>query len=52
MLGLGVYDLVARRRLHPAYIAGVAWMTALQFTALFLLGDPTWKTLSLHLIGH
>jgi uncharacterized membrane protein YozB (DUF420 family) len=52
MLGLGVYDLAARGRLHPAYIGGVVWMITLQYTALTLLGNPTWKALSLHLIGH
>jgi len=52
MLGLGVYDLATRGRLHPAYIAGVIWTVSLQVTALALLNNPTWKTLSLHLIGH
>jgi uncharacterized integral membrane protein len=52
MLGLGIYDLATRGRLHPAYIAGVVWMIAPQFTALVLLSNPTWKVLSLHLIGH
>jgi hypothetical protein len=52
MLGLGVYDLATRGRLHPVYIAGAVWMIALQFTALVLLGNPAWKALSLHLIGH
>jgi hypothetical protein len=52
MLGLGVYDLATRRRFHPAYIAGVVWMLALQVTALRLLGNATWKAMSLHLIGH
>ena len=52
MLGLGVYDLVTRGRLHLAYIAGVAWMIALQSSALVLLNNPTWKAVSLHLIGH
>ncbi len=52
LLALGVYDLSTRRKLHPAYIAGAIWMIALQCTALLLLGNPTWKTLSLHLIGH
>ena len=52
LLGLGVYDLATRRTLHPAYVAGAVWMLALQFTALRLLGNPIWKALSLHLIGH
>lgn len=52
MLGLGVYDWATRGRLHPAYLAGVIWALALQSTALILLGNPTWKAISLHLIGH
>jgi hypothetical protein len=52
VLGLGVYDLATRGRLHPAYIAGVVWTIALQFTALVQLGNPAWKALSLRLIGH
>ena len=52
MLGLGLYDMATRGRLHPAYIAGVVWALALQCTALMLLDNETWKALSLHLIGH
>ena len=52
VLGLGVYDLATRFRLHPVYVAGVVWTIALQFIALVLVGNPAWKALSLHLIGH
>jgi hypothetical protein len=52
VLGLALYDLATRGKLHPAYIAGVVWMITLQFTAYTLLTNPTWKALSLHLIGH
>ena len=52
VLALGAYDIVTRRRLHPAYIAGVAWTLTLQLTARALLHSPGWKALSLHLIGH
>jgi hypothetical protein len=52
LLGLGAYDLVTRGRLHPAYLAGAAWMIAIQITAVTLLANPAWKALSLHLIGH
>jgi len=52
MLGLGAYDLVTRRRLHPAYIAGMAWIITLQLTAQHLLHSPAWKALALHMIGH
>ena len=33
MLSLGAYDLVARGKLHPAYVAGVLWKITLQCTA-------------------
>lgn len=52
VLALGAYDLVTRRRLHPAYVAGAAWTLALQLTARTLLHSPSWKAVSLHLIGH
>jgi hypothetical protein len=52
MLGLGAYDLVANRRLHPAWVLGVAWALSLQVTAIFLLHNPGWKALTIHLIGH
>ncbi len=52
VLGLGAYDLATRRRLHPVYIAGVAWMFALQLTAHTLLHNAAWKAISLRLIGH
>jgi hypothetical protein len=51
-LGLGAYDLVTRRRLHPAYIAGMAWIFALELTAQHLLHSPAWKALALRMIGH
>jgi pterin-4a-carbinolamine dehydratase len=52
MLGLGVYDLLTRRRLHPAYVAAIAFSLALQLMAHALLHDPAWKVLTLRLIGH
>lgn len=52
VLGLGAYDLVTRRRLHPAWIAGAVYAVALQFVALGLYLSPAWKAFSLHLIGH
>jgi hypothetical protein len=51
-LGLGIYDLATRRRLHLVYVAGLTWMIALQLTARALLHSPGWKLLTLHLIGH
>jgi hypothetical protein len=51
LLGLGAYDLVTRRRLHPAYVIGMVWVVALELTAWSLLYSDQWKTISLHLIG-
>jgi hypothetical protein len=52
VLGLGVYDLVTRRRLHPAYVLGAIWILSWQFIAKWLYVSPWWKGVSLHLLGH
>jgi hypothetical protein len=52
ILAMGAYDLVARRRLHPAYLAGVLWCISAQALAVALLMSPAWRALSFHLIGH
>jgi FtsH-binding integral membrane protein len=52
IVGIGVYDLVARRRLLPAYAAGAAWALAGQALASYLLFVPAWKVFATHLIGH
>jgi hypothetical protein len=51
VLGLGAYDLFTRRRLHPAYLAGVACVVLFQVVAVTALFTPAWKTLSVRLIG-
>ena len=52
VLALGVYDLATSRRLHPAYLAGVAWIVTIEALAVVLLISPWWKALALRLIGH
>jgi uncharacterized membrane protein YozB (DUF420 family) len=52
VLGLGAYDLITRRRLHPAYIAGASWIFACQLLENFLNHDPAWKIVATHIIGH
>lgn len=52
ILGLGLYDLLTRKRVHPIYIAGVSWILALQILAVILLHTPAWKPIAAHLIGH
>jgi hypothetical protein len=51
VLGLGVYDLITRRRLHPAYLAGAAWVFLCQVGAVTALLSPAWQAQSVHLIG-
>lgn len=55
ILGLGVYDWITRRRLHPAYVWGVAYVVALQLMEVALMVDPLWKLwkpAALKLIGY
>jgi hypothetical protein len=47
----GVYDLVTRRRLHPAYVIGVAWIFAVQMLSLTLYFSPAWLGLSKRIIA-
>jgi hypothetical protein len=51
-VGIGVYDVITRGRLHPAYVAGLVWTFALQLTASALYHAPAWKPVALALIGH
>jgi hypothetical protein len=43
ILGIGGYDLVTRKRLHPAYVAGAALVFTGQLTACWLYHDAAWK---------
>jgi hypothetical protein len=52
ILGLGVFDLVTRKRLNSAYLAGAALIYGLQVSMLWLYLDPAWKPLALKLLGH
>ena len=52
IVGMGIYDITTRRRLHPVYAIGTAWVFANQLTAVSLLLSPAWKPWALRLIGH
>jgi hypothetical protein len=52
VLGVGLYDWITRKRLHRAYIAGVAWIGAVQLTALSVYMSPGWAPIALRLLGH
>jgi len=50
ILVLGTYDLVTRRRLHPAWVGGASYLFLNQFIATALLRDAAWKAFALHFI--
>ncbi|MBW8734577.1 MAG: hypothetical protein JF571_09765, partial [Asticcacaulis sp.] len=52
MVALGIYDLVTRRRLHPAWICGFAWALGTEIASFIIIGLPAWAPISLKLIGH
>ncbi|WP_372781801.1 hypothetical protein [Phenylobacterium sp.] len=49
--GVGAYDLITRRRLHPAYLVGLVWIAAMQVTALSLYFSPAWKAAAGRLVA-
>lgn len=46
ILGIGLYDWQTRRRIHPAWALGAAWILAGQLTASWLFYNPTWKSIA------
>ncbi len=50
--GFGLYDLITRRRLHPAYAIGAIFGLSLQLLATFLYRSPWWKPIAIKLIGY
>lgn len=52
MLCLGAYDLVTRRRLHPAYMIGMVWILLNIGASYWLYRSPEWLAFTKHLIGH
>jgi hypothetical protein len=51
IFGIGAYDLVTRRRLHPVYIAGVVWVSGNLILAGWLDSNPSWKPVAIGLIS-
>jgi hypothetical protein len=45
------YDLVTRRRLHPAFVKGALFGFVVQVIAIWLYVSPWWKPIATHLIG-
>ncbi|HEY2659996.1 MAG TPA: hypothetical protein VGI79_09765 [Caulobacteraceae bacterium] len=51
ILGIGLYDLITRRRLHPAYVAGSVWVIGLLMLGGLLYISPWWTPVALAIIG-
>ncbi len=48
---VGVYDLLTRRRLHPAFIYGASFGLLVDAMAIGLYVSPWWKPVAVRLIG-
>ena len=49
---IGIYDLITRRRLLPAYVAGALLCVLTQVTSIWLYFSPAWLAFTTHLSGH
>jgi hypothetical protein len=52
VIGMGLYDLATRRRLHPAYLAAAAWIFANEAVADWLFHQPSWLAAMKVMTGH
>lgn len=48
--GLGLFDLVTRRRLQPAFVIGAIFGLSMQILATYLYISPWWKPIAITLI--
>ncbi len=48
---IGFYDLVTRRRLHPAWLIGAMWIALNHTLAIYALASPAWLKFATHLLG-
>lgn len=44
VLGIGLYDWLTRRRVHPGWVLGALWILACQLSASWLFYSPAWKS--------
>lgn len=52
VIAVGIYDLVTRGRLHPAYVAAALWIFANEAAATWLFYQPFWLVWMKALTGH
>ena len=48
---IGAYDLLTRRRLHPAFVAGAIFGLTVEAIAVWFYVSPWWKPVSTRLLG-
>lgn len=48
---VGAFDLVTRRRFHPAYVRALEWCVPVHLLALWLYYQPFWQSIAVHIIG-
>ena len=48
----GIFDLLTRKRLHPAYAGAIGWRLALHLPAGWLYFQPFWNKAALRIIGY
>lgn len=51
MLGVGVYDVLTRHRLHPTYMVAFSWCLANQVVATWLYYQPWWSAYTTRLVA-
>ena len=51
ILVMGVYDLITRRRLHPAFVFGASFGLLVEALAIWLYVSPWWKPVAIRLLG-
>jgi hypothetical protein len=47
-----VYDLVSRRRLHPAVVSAVVLAVGIQVATTVIYSLPAWTPIATHILGH
>ncbi|HEX5238723.1 MAG TPA: hypothetical protein VFW39_09705 [Sphingomicrobium sp.] len=50
VLGIGAYDWLTRRRIHPAWAFGATWIVVAQLAASWLDYNPAWKMIATSLV--
>ncbi|MEN3952709.1 hypothetical protein [Iodidimonas sp. SYSU 1G8] len=51
LLGAALYDLVSRRRIHPAYLCSALIYAALNVAVIWAFSSPSWLAFATRLVG-